>query len=394
MLNNVFASESSTLRQSRMAVLAMFFVNGALLFNWAARIPQIQDHLELSEGALGLVLLGIAVGVLFALPLAGGLIARYSSRIVTIGAALSMIVAFPLLALAPSPILLWVALFIFGATTSSMDMGMNAQAVEIERRKGRPIMSSFHAAFSIGGFVGALMGSGLTALKFEPLPHFLLASSVFLIVNLYFMRHLVNIEGEVESGGAVFRLPQRALWALGVIAFCAAIGEGAMSDWSAVYLEDVVGTRGSIAALGVAAFSMMMTAGRLTGDWLAEKYSPVMIVRAGGVIGASGLLLGLAFPSTITALIGFGAVGAGLSTVIPLAFSAAGNMPGLGSGAGISGVATIGYTGFLAGPPVIGLVAEYTSLRVALLVVVVLISALVFFADAVRVQDKQVDVVA
>lgn len=387
-------STSSTLNQSRMAVLAMFFVNGALLFNWTARIPQIKNNLELSDEVLGRVLVGIAVGVLFALPLAGGLIARYSSRSVTIGAGICMIVAFPLLALAHSPILLWFALFIFGATTSTMDMGMNAQAVEIERRKGRPVMSSFHAAFSLGGFFGALMTSQLTALGFDPLPHFLFASGVFLIVILYFMRHLVTVEGEVGAGGTVFRLPQRALWALGVIAFCSAIGEGAMADWSGVYLSDVVGTVGSVAALGAASFSMMMTAGRLTGDWLAEKYSPVTIVRAGGVIGASGLLLGLAFPSTITALIGFGAVGAGLSTVIPLAFSAAGNMPGLGSGTGISGVATIGYSGFLAGPPVIGLIAEYTSLRVALLVVVVLISALVFFADAVRVQDKQVDVVA
>ncbi|MEQ8676744.1 MAG: MFS transporter [Aggregatilineales bacterium] len=387
----MFTNASSTLLQSRRTVLAMFFVNGAVLFNWTTRIPQIKENLELSDGDLGRVLLGIAVGVLFALPLAGGMIARYSSRTVTIFSAFGMMIAFPLLALAPSPILLWLALFLFGAMTSSMDMGMNAQAVEIERRKGRPIMSSFHAAFSLGGFFGALMTNRLTAMGLEPLTHFLIASVFFSFVILYFIRHLVNIDGEVAAGGAVFRLPQRALWALGAIAFCAAIGEGAIADWSAVYLTDIVGTLDSVAALGAASFSLMMTVGRLSGDWLAEKYSPATIVRVGGVIGAVGLALVLIAPSTVTALIGFGAVGAGLSTIIPLAFSAAGNMPGLGSGAGIAGVATIGYSGFLAGPPVIGQIAEFTSLRVALVIVVILIGALFFLADAVQVKAPKAD---
>jgi fucose permease len=169
---------------------------------------------------------------------------------------------------------------------------------------------------------------------------------------------------------------------LGAVAFCSAIGEGAMADWSGVYLRTAVGTSTATAAYGFAAFSLMMTVGRLSGDSLLTRFTPAQLVRFGGGIASAGLLLLLLIPSLETALIGFGAVGAGLSIVVPLAFSVAGKVPGVPPGAGIAGVATIGYAGFLAGPPVIGLVAEISSLRIALVLVLILTGTLLFTAQA------------
>lgn len=370
----------------RWAVLAMFFVNGAMIANWVSRIPQIQANLVLSEGALGLVLLWLAVGVLLALSVAGGLIARYGSRAVTVAGALILCVTILPLGFMPNALALSLNLLFFGGALSLMDVAMNAQGVAVEQTLGRAVMSSFHAAFSIGGFVGALMGGGLASLNIGPGPHFVIAAVAFSLLTLLSARALRPTEeaSGAGQGGSVFRLPDRVIWPLGAVAFCAAIGEGAMADWSGVYLKSVVGAGAATAALGFAAFSLTMTAGRLAGDYLTTRFTPARLVRLGGATAAAGVLLAILVPQVGPVLLGFGAVGAGLSIVVPLAFSAAGNVPGLQPGAGIAGVATIGYAGFLAGPPIIGLLAEVTSLRLALLVVVLLTGSLLFTARALQ----------
>jgi MFS family permease len=374
---------------ARLAVLAAFFVNGALLGTWVSRIPAVQVRLGLSEGELGLVLLGLAAGVLVALSLAGGLVGRFGSRVVTVSGAVGMCLILPLLALMSQPLALWIGLFAFGAAMSSMDVAMNAQAVAIEQQANKPLMSSFHASWSVGGLVGALLGAGITAISGEPLAHFIFAAVLFLVTMLVAARHLLTVSGEKSDGGSLFRLPPRALWALGAIAFCTAIGEGAMADWSGVYLARVIGTTAAFAALGFAAFSLTMTAGRLLGDRLATRFDSVKIVRFGGLITTIGLLAAILASQPLVVLIGFAAVGAGLANIIPLAFSAAGNYPDIPSSAGIAGVATIGYAGFLAGPPLIGLVAEATTLRIALLLVAFLTGTLILSAQAIRPGIRQ-----
>lgn len=377
---------------ARLGVLLMFFINGALFASWVSRIPQIQAKFALSEGELGLILLGLAVGVLSALSLAGGLIARYGSRMVTVGAGTALCLVLPLLALMPHPVTLWLALFVFGGAMSLMDVAMNAQAVEVERRYARPLMSSFHAAFSIGGFVGAAVGALIVSQNIELLPHFTIAGGLFLALALASSRVLLETErkSKAEASGSVLQLPSRALLPLGAVAFCCALGEGAMADWSGVYLESVVQTSASTAAFGFAVFSLFMTAGRVSGDWLARRISPVMMVRVGSVIATIGMLIAILLPQTSTVLFGFALVGAGLSVIIPLAFSAAGNMPGMESGAGIAGVATIGYAGFLAGPPVIGLIAEATSLQVSLGLIALLIGT-IFFTSRAMVAARPIE---
>ncbi len=378
------AKQKNALAAARWAVLGVFFINGLIFANWVARIPQVRDALGFSDGVLGTVLLFAAVGVITGLTFAGGLISRYGSRRVTTTAAMLFALALILPGMAFNFWSLGAALFAFGAFTSIMDVAMNAQAVEIERRYAKPLMGSFHAAFSIGGFIGALMGAGFVAAGFDVLPHFVFVSLTFVVVLFFITRYLVTIENEVneDQEGAVIQLPPRALWALGFVAFSAALGEGSMADWSAIYLQDVVGTSEANAALGFAAFSLLMTAGRLAGDTLVARTSRATIVRGGGALAAAGILLAVLLPQFIPSLIGFALVGAGVSTIIPLAFSAAGNRTDVPPGVGIAGVATIGYAGFLAGPPVIGLLAEVTSLRIALLVVGALAASLVFTGGA------------
>lgn len=371
------SSQTSTVNQARIAVLAMFFINGALFANWISRIPQVQDNLSLSEGQLGLVLLGLSAGVLTALSIAGGLVARYGSRRVTIIAAVILSVLLIPLPWMPTSFTLWLNLFVFGMALSTMDIAMNAQAVEVEARAARPLMSTFHALFSVGGFVGAAIGVGMASYDIEPRIHLLFAGILFGSMILLFQRHLLDhvASEKTDEQEKVFQFPARPLLPLGIVAFAGAIGEGAMADWSGVYLSDVVNTDAGTAALGFTVFSITMTVGRLSGDWIAERYSAALLVRLGGLVATLGLLVAILFPTPIIVLLGFGAVGLGISTVVPLAFSAAGRFPGIPSSVGIAGVATIGYAGFLAGPPVIGLFAEATSLPFAFLVIVVTLMA-------------------
>jgi len=375
----------------RLAVLAAFFVNGALLATWVSRIPAVQTRLNLSEGALGIVLLGMGVGVLVALSLASTLIGRFGSRFVTVTAAIAMCVFLPLLALAPNAVTLWAGLFLFGAATSTMDVAMNDQAVMVEQRSQKPLMSSFHASFSVGALAGAMLGAGIAWLSLGSLQHFILAAILFFGLMALVARSLLPTKGVKSESDSLFRFPPRVVWPLGAIAFCAAIGEGAMADWSGVYLNQTINTTVAVAALGFAAFSLTMTVGRLLGDWLATRFDPALIVRFGGFLAAVGLLAAILTTQPVIVLLGFAAVGLGVANVIPMAFSAAGKLPNLPAGVGIAGVATIGYAGFLAGPPLIGLIAEGTSLRIALLVVVLLVGTLVFTAKAIHVTGSRTE---
>jgi len=375
--------------KSRLAGLLAFFTNGALMATWVSRIPAIQSKLGLSEGALGMVLIGLSAGMLTALFLAGGLTARFGSTVVTLICALVSCLVLPFLAIVSQPIVLFAVLFVFGGGISAMDVAMNEQAVLVERNAGRPLMSSFHAGYSIGGVAGALMGAGMTAVAgLSTLHHFVIAAAIFSGVIVFSFPHLLPVERETGEKGVVFRFPERSLWILGAIAFCSAIGEGTMADWSAVYLTQVLNTEAALAALGFAAFSLTMTIGRIFGDFLSRKWTPALIVRAGGFIAALGVLMAVLTDNPLIAVAGFAAVGVGLANIIPLLFGAAGNFPGISTGAGIAGVATIGYAGFLVGPPFIGFVAEETSLRVALFLVALLIGTLVFSAKAISSHNK------
>ena len=371
--------------KAQLAVLASFFTNGVIVATWVARIPSIQSRLGMGEGTLGLILFGASLGTITALSLVGGFIARFGSAKVTRIGGLLLCAALPLLALVPDPITLFFTLFFFGAAMSTMDIAMNEQAVQVEQKTERTLMSSFHAGFSIGGLAGALLGAGMAALPvITPFLHFSFVALLFIMVVLMCYPHLLQGKQAGLEKKTAFRLPERALWAMGAIAFCSVIGETAIADWSAVYLTNVLSTNTSLAALGYAAFSLTMTVGRLTGDFLVHRWKPAAIVRAGSAIAGLGLVAIIITSNPVLAIAGFAMVGLGLANIVPLTFSAAGNFPGIPAGIGIASVATFGYVGSLIAAPMIGTIAEASSLRVSMLLICLLVITLLISARSIN----------
>jgi hypothetical protein len=359
-------------------------MNGVLFSSWVTRIPQVKDTLGISEGRLGLALLALGLGALLSLLIAGWLVVRYGSKPVTTIAAITVCLLLPLPALAPTWLTLALALFVFGAGNGALDVSMNSQGVLIQRRYGRPILSSMHAAFSFGGFSGAVTGGLIAAAGISPAVHLSGVGIVLAIAVASLANRLLSADQDAQKGGSSFARPSRALAALGIVAFCGLLIEGAIADWSAVYMNDTLNTGPGLAAGGFAAFSLTMAIGRLTGDRLVYLSNPVTVARYGGGFAAVGMGLTLAAPHPLLAIAGFGLVGAGMANVVPIIFSAAGRMPGISPGPAIAAVATTGYFGFLAGPPVIGLIAELITLRVALSILVLLAATSAILAGSVR----------
>ncbi len=375
-------SNHDNLPLARIAIYLTFFICGFVLAAWVSRIPAIKQSLGLNTGELGLVLLGAPVGLVLAMPLTGWLIAHWGSRPIVALAALSNCFSLPLLALAPSGWTLAFALFIFGFTNAAMDISMNTQAVEAEKRYTRPIMSSFHALFSLGGLIGAALGGAAAAAGMEPLPFFIWMATVSALWMLWAIRHLLQVRP--VSSGPRFVWPRGILLGLGLIVFCTGLGEGAVADWSAVFMKQVIGSSEAVAALAFSAFSVAMVVGRLTGDALTHRFGSVVLARGGGLLAAAGFVTALLAARPEVALLGFVLIGLGYCTLFPLAFSAAGRVPGVQPGVALASVATLGYLGFLAGPPVIGLIAHATSLRVSFAVVAGLTVVIVLLAGLLR----------
>lgn len=354
-------------RAARVAVSAIFFANGALVANWFARVPDVKQALGLSEGALGIALLFMAIGALLSQPTAGWVISKVGSRKVTAVMAMANCAALMLPGFAPSLPFLMVALFVYGASNGGLDVAMNAQAALVERRYARPIMSSFHALWSVGGLIGAIIGGLAAASGLGTGIHFVFAAVAGAVVMLVALRDLIpDRPAPSASHEPSFALPTRALLPMGVVALCALICEGAIGDWGAIYLREGLGSAAGVAAAGYAFFALTMAGGRFAGDWLATRFGSGNVVRAGGGLVVIGIGLALMSTTPIIAIIGYGLVGAGVSCVFPLIMSAAARTPGVAPGIGIAAMATAGYTGFLLGPPLIGGMAELFTLRGAL----------------------------
>ncbi|HYO29021.1 MAG TPA: MFS transporter [Thermomicrobiales bacterium] len=341
-------------RPARLATIGVFLVAGLSFGSWVARIPEVQDALGLDDAQLGLTLLGTAIGSIAAMTGSGVLIARFGSRAVTTAAALGVCVTLPLLPLAPSMPLLFAALLLFGAAYGTMDVAMNAQAVLVEERYGRPIMSSFHGVFSLGGLLGAASAGLVVGAGVAPVPHLLAVGLALALRVAASAWRLIPAASERRDDGPSFALPTGPLLGLGAIGFGALLAEGAIADWGAVYLRDVAGAGAAVAATGYTAFSLTMMVGRFLGDALTERLGPVPMVRGGGLLVAAGLAFALLLGNAAAALVGFALVGAGLAATFPIVLSAAGRVPGVPAGTALAAVATAGYSGFLVGPPTIG----------------------------------------
>ena len=387
---NAFEFSANRLLKARAAVSLLFFLNGLLFASWVARIPLIQQTLGLNHAVLGAALLSAAAGAVVTMPVAGLLNGKYGSEKLSTIWVLPYCFALPLLALAPNVIVLVLALFFFGCGHGALDVAMNAQGVAVDRRYGKPVMSSFHAMFSVGGLVGAAFGALMAWIELAPFWHFSLMSGAMAIAGWIACKHLLpgvdKIEKSEDSHG--FVLPPKALVPLGIVAVAVLIGEGAMADWTGVFLHKVLGATEAVAAAGYAAFSIAMAVGRFSGDALVARLGSVKLVRISGLLAAVGLTIGVFTNSPWISLMGFVLVGAGCSTVVPCVFSAAGRMHGVQTGVALAAVTTMGYFGFLIGPPLIGFAAQIMGLRGALAMLIgtsLLVAAL---ATALRSSER------
>ncbi|WP_239015104.1 MFS transporter [Archangium violaceum] len=348
----------------RMAAGALFFLQGVCFASWASRIPSIQQRLGLSEAALGLVLLALPAGSMIALPFSGLWVARKGSALVALTALVFYGMALVGLGLAESLPALLTVLFVFGFTGNVVNISVNTQAVGVEALYGRSVMASFHGLWSLAGFVAAGVGAGMIGAGVPPLPHFLGMALFMLAVLAACSRFLLSDASSASTGGRrVFVMPDRELLGLGVMAFCCMICEGAMFDWSGVYFQRVVGAETDWVGSGYAAFMAMMASGRFLADGLTRRFGLRRVFQVSGLLITLGLMLAVMLPRLSTAIVGFMLVGLGVSSVVPLVYGAAGRSRTMSAGVALAAVSSIGFLGFLIGPPLIGLVAGVASLR-------------------------------
>jgi MFS family permease len=375
---------------NRLAVSIFFFTNGFQYANWVARLPEVQTLYGVSNTTLGTILLCSAAGAMTAMPFAGLLTVRVGSRLVTIATALAFVLTIPLIPLLSNLWLIGGLFFLFGVMGGSEDVAMNGQAVYVERLYQRPILASFHGVWSIGTASGAGFGALFAQFGIGLFYHFLTISMLSLAAILWASLHLIkddilsNETGATkatknESNNSTFRLPTKSILPLGIIAFCGMTGEGSIGDWSAIYMHKIIGQNEAFSALAFGAFTLAMTIGRLVGDSFTEKYGKRKQLIISSLLSIVGMSLTLAFINPNTVLIGLFIVGLGISTIVPIVYSAAGNTEGVTPSVGIAMATTIGYSGFFVGPPVIGYLADVYSLRIGLLFSLMLFIVMLIF---------------
>ena len=371
------------LSSPRAAVSAAFLIHATVSGTWAPRLPAIKESLGLSDGELGTALVGLAIGLVVGTRLAGAPVDRFGSRPV-------MRVGFPLLAatlvlpgLADSLVTLLLSLFVLGLASGALDVAMNAQGIEVERHLGRPILSGLHGLWSVGLGIGAGLAALAAAIGVDPLEQFAVVAAVLVAASFAFLGGLLPAATPEPGESEEQHVPVRwtlVLVLLGVIAFCSFVGEGAAADWSAVYMTQELGTSQALGALAFAAFAVTMATARFVVDPLRSRLGNVVLVRGGSLIAAAGLGSALLIHEPAAGIAGFALLGLGLAPVVPIAFSAAGDLDPRATGRLVGRVATTGYVGSVAGPIMIGWLAEATSLRLSLGLVVLL--ALVIAASA------------
>lgn len=369
----------------RISVSLLFFAAGLTFASWASRIPDVQQLYQLGNGALGAVLFALPAGSLISLPLWGWMIAKYGSKKMSTVGLLLYPVLLCIIPLMTTTWQLWLLLFLFGMTGNLCNIAINTQAVGVEKSYDRSIMATFHAIWSLAGFTGAFLGNLLISWNVSLLLHFgIIAITTYALLLSGLPRLIKGDGGAVTSSGWV--LPGKELMLLGCIAFCCMACEGTMFDWSGVYFQHVLQVPKSQVALGYAAFMSTMAGGRFLGDWFINRLGNRMVLRVSGLLITSGLLLSVLFPALVTATIGFMLVGLGVSSVIPVVYSNAGKSADLSPSVALATVSSIGFIGFLIGPPIIGFIAEMFSLRWSFTLIALLGLGTTFFSGLVKLE--------
>nr|WP_314876512.1 MFS transporter [uncultured Pseudomonas sp.] len=366
----------------RVSTRVSFLIAGLVLSTWAPLVPLAKARTGLDEGGLGLLLLGLGIGSLMAMPFAGVMTSRFGCRRVIIWSTLIICAVLPLLSSLAWIPGLTLAILIFGASMGMLDCAINVQSIIVEKNSGEALQSGFHGLYSLGGIVGAGVTTLLLRLGLDPLTS-VLCIVVIVLCALYRAYPALLTYGSEQEGPA-FALPRGIVFLLGTLCFIVFLTEGAMLDWSAVFLVASRGIESNLGGLGYACFALTMTVGRLVGDPIVRRFGGVRVVAAGGIIAATGLLVSLGFDGWVASLIGYGLVGIGCSNIAPVLFTAVGRQKRMPQRVAVPAIITMGYAGILIGPAFIGMIAHLSTLSFALGCLVFL---LIFVSAAARFLD-------
>lgn len=377
------------LLRPRVVLALLFVMRGFMIGNWIARVPALAEHLDVSRTELGTVLIAGAIGALLSFQLAAPYISRMGTARAIAIFGVGWLLMFPISVYTPNAAVFFAAFLVYGFCNGATDVSMNAQAVEIERRVGMPILSSMHGMFSVGGLLGTLVGGGLAALSVPIGPQFLTIAVVIVVAWMVLRRYLlpderVEVPATPRRRRPLFSIGPRVLWPLGAIALVCGLVEESLADWGAIHLTDDLLTNPGTAAMGYTIFSLTMLVGRLSGDAVVKSIGAVHVLRGGALLGTVGLLLGVIVHTPWAFLAAFGLAGLGFSATLPIVYRAAGSTPGVDRATAVASVATACYAAFLLGPPIMGLIADVASLRFAFGLVALVTMSVYFLAPAVR----------
>lgn len=371
----------TTLIKNRIAVSGLFLMNGFLYASWTSRLPELQKQFGINNAALGTVLFCIALGSMIAMPVSGWLASKFGSAKMTILWSALFILSVPFIAMFQNIWTVRLTFFVFGICTGSMDITMNAQAVLVERLWGKSIFSSFHAIFSIGMTLGAVSGSLFSKNSISLTLHLLYVVAMALVLLLWCAQHLIkDAPATKENSTGITLQTFKVILPFGIMALCCMTGEGSMVDWSAIFAHKAIGQSLEVSSWALGTFGIAMTLGRTVGDYFINKWGKFTMLVFDAAVATTGMCIMIGFTNVYVCYAGIFLIGTGLSTIVPIVFSSAGNIKGIAPSLGISVASSIGYAGFFVGPPVIGYLSEAYEMRPAfgfvLLLFVVLISIL------------------
>ncbi len=360
------ANPTHSKNRIRIAVALIYFSLGLCFSSWASRIPDIKTALHLNDALFGTILFALPVGIFLMMPISGRLVTKYSSKKVLLFALPGYTICLSNIGLVHEGWQLAIALFIFGVFGNMCNIAINTQGVLTERIFGRPIMSSFHGGWSLAGFTGALIGLLMINLKMSVYWHFvaiLLVVWVIIWTNHSFLVQTSLADRLAEPKRKLFTKPDHDLLQLGIIAFCSMASEGIMFDWSGIYFKDIVNAPPSLVILGYTSFMIMMATGRFFADYLISKIGRKLLMQICGVLISTGLFTAVFLPYLVSSTLAFMMVGLGVSSIVPTVYSAAGRHATIPPGIAIATVSSVGFLGFLMGPPLIGHISEAFGLR-------------------------------
>jgi MFS family permease len=377
----------------RIAVGALFFLAGLCFASWTSRIPDIKQKMGLSYAAWGAVLFALPVGLMVSLPFSGWVITKIGSKRLLLIAISLYSIGLLCLGLAQNVIQLIIALSCYGFLGNAVNISVNTQAVAAEKQQDKPIMASFHGLWSLGGFLGSLIGAQMIAHGIDPTHHFAVALVILVTGVAISSGYLHNDYGIAKSEVAPqMDIRQRVslvipLLTLGTIAFCSMICEGAMFDWSGIYFKKIIEAPEKLQGWGFAAFMATMAGGRFVADLFTHRFGLKRTLQVSGCLTASGLLIAVIFPYFYPAIAGFMLVGVGVSSVVPMVYSSAGKSKTMSPGVAIAAVSTVGFVGFLVGPPVIGFIAGLATLRASFVFIALMGASVVVLSTRVKLDS-------